>query len=73
MKNEKFLSTFNTINIKNKHQNPLYLTWNKFRKNNSLSQSNKNINLNNEKQIYEELLLIKKYLEQKIIQKKIQT
>jgi hypothetical protein len=35
--------------------------------------SHKNINLNNEKQIYEELLLIKKYLEQKIIQKKIQT
>ena len=35
--------------------------------------SNKNINLNNEKQIYEELLLIKTYLEQKIIQKKIQT
>ena len=44
MKNEKFLSTYNAINIKNKHQNPLYLTWNKFRKNNSLSQSNKNIN-----------------------------
>ena len=43
MKNEKFLSMYNTINIKNKHQNPLYLTWNKFRKNNSLSQSNKNI------------------------------
>ena len=43
MKNEKFLSMYNTINIKNKHQNPLYLTWNKFRKNNSLSQSIKNI------------------------------
>ena len=35
--------------------------------------SNKNINLNNEKQIYEELLLIKTYLEQKKTQKKMQT
>ena len=43
MNTEKFSSFNNSINQKYKHQNPLYLTWNKFRKLNSHSQSNKNI------------------------------
>jgi len=44
MEEKKTLSFYNTIiNHKNKHQNPLYLTWNKFKKYNSKSPSNKNI------------------------------
>jgi len=44
MEEKKTLPFNNTIiNHKIRHQNPLYLTWNKFRKNNSKSPSNKNI------------------------------
>ncbi len=42
MKEEKFLSFYNTT-INNKNKNPLYLTWNKNKKNNFHNKSNKNI------------------------------
>ena len=42
MKEEKFLSFYNTT-INNKNKNPLYLTWNKNKKNNFHNKSIKNI------------------------------
>ena len=42
MKEEKFLSFYNTT-INNKNKNPLYLTWNKHKKNYSHNKSNKDI------------------------------